>query len=376
MLVVRTIARTLSTAGALAAIVTGGLAQANADTPPKPTAGQQVHFPDGAWSALPQAGPDGKVRQCVMVALRPRAGTGGSVDTRLSIDISAGSGLAFAILDDKLPAEDILDDQAEIVLDGKAFPAVGFTVANSHSLALHPGDAAAVMAALARTTRLRLRSAGDGVDTGDIALNLPATALAWLEQCGKEFDIALDHPTDPNAPPLPVARVRSPEIAAVRPNASGLPGSDDVEKIAKWDASELRGSDGRVGACYIRQRYDTGDNRRLLMVSLFTTRSKGLTMAFRDTGLKLAAGENLDATLAIDKKPFAGFAARTIGNDEIAIFPQHGGAFGAALGDGVTVAMKSPAEGFEFDIPSGVVPWLRACSHRWGWSFEAPPAQR
>jgi len=370
------LAARIMTGAICAAAIVGAIAAgspANADTPPKPVAGQQLHFPNGTWSALPQVGPDGKVRQCVMVALRPRAITGGIVDTRLSIDISAGSGLAFAILDGKLPAEDVLDDQAEVILDGKSYPAVGFTVANSHSLALHPGDAAAVMAALAKTTKLRLRSDGDGVDTGDIPLNLPADALAWLVQCGKDFNIALDHPTDPDAPALPLARPRSPEMAAVRPNASGLPGSDDIEKIAKWDASELRNGDGKVGACYIRQRYGAGsDSQRLIMAALFTTRSKGLTMALKDTALKLAPGTTVDAVLTVDKKPLTGISARALSSNEIGFFPQHGDAFGAALGDGVTLAMKSPVEGFEFDIPSGVVPWLRACSRRWGWSFAAP----
>jgi hypothetical protein len=369
MLAAKTIAYAVSAAAAFAMAAIAN--PATADTPPKPVAGQQVHFPNGTWSALPQVGPDGKVRQCVMVALRPRAIAGGVADTRLSIDISAGSGLAFAILDDKLPSEAILDDQAEVILDGKSHPAVGFTVDGSNSLALHPGDAAAVLAALGKTTKLRLRSDGDGVDTGDIPLNLPADALAWLAQCGKQFAIALDRPTDPNAPPLPAARPRSQEIASVRPNASGLPGADDIEKIGKWDASELRNGDGRVGACYIRVRYGMGsDSTRLIMASLFTTRSKGLTMALKDTVLKLTAGTDIDATLTIDQRPFTGISARELSDNEIGFFPQHGGAFGAALGDGVTMALKSPVEGFEFEIPAGVVPWLRACSRRWGWSFE------
>jgi hypothetical protein len=208
MLAARTIARAFFAATAIGVIA--GASLARADSPPKPVAGQQLHFPDGTWSALPQVGPDGKVRQCVMVAMRPRAVSGGTIDTRLSIDISAGSGLVFAMADDRMPPEDILDDQAEVILDGQTYPAVGFTVANSKSLALHPGDAAAVIAALAKTTTLRLRSDGDGIDTGDIALNLPADALAWLVQCGQKFKIALDHPTDPNAPPMPAARPRSP----------------------------------------------------------------------------------------------------------------------------------------------------------------------
>jgi len=64
----RTIAGVLFAAVSL---IAGG-SLANADTPPKPVAGQQLHFPNGTWSALPQVGPDGKVRKCVMVALRPR----------------------------------------------------------------------------------------------------------------------------------------------------------------------------------------------------------------------------------------------------------------------------------------------------------------
>jgi hypothetical protein len=40
----------------------------------KPVAGQQVRFSKGTWSALPQVGLDGKVRQCVLVALRQRTG--------------------------------------------------------------------------------------------------------------------------------------------------------------------------------------------------------------------------------------------------------------------------------------------------------------
>jgi hypothetical protein len=38
----------------------------------KPLASQQVRFPQGVWSALPQVGPDGKVRQCVnAIAIEP-----------------------------------------------------------------------------------------------------------------------------------------------------------------------------------------------------------------------------------------------------------------------------------------------------------------
>ena len=94
---------------------------------PKPVAGKVVHFPDGTWSGLPQTGPNGKVRQCVMIAERPRAGPDGKIDTDFSVDISAGSGLTFGLSDDKLPTDAILDDEAEVILDGKPFPAVAFT---------------------------------------------------------------------------------------------------------------------------------------------------------------------------------------------------------------------------------------------------------
>jgi len=43
----------------------------------KPVAGKVVHFPQGTWSALPQVGPDDKVRQCVLVAARQRIGKDG-----------------------------------------------------------------------------------------------------------------------------------------------------------------------------------------------------------------------------------------------------------------------------------------------------------
>ena len=350
--------------------------EAKAAAAEKPVAGKQVHFPQGTWSAVPQAGPDGKVMQCVLVAMRARAAPAGGIDTRLSLTVGRGAGLAFALADAQMPAEDILDDQAEIVLDGHAFPAVAFTVAASNNLALHPGDAAGVLAALAKATTLRLHSAGDGVDTGAIALDLPGDALGWLEQCGKQFAIAIDRPTDPNAPALPVPRPPSPEIAFPAPTPAGPPGIDDKQKIAGWDASELRDGDGKVTACIIRQHYTTGSgpNPRIIGTFLMDTRSKGLTLMLKDSSLNLTPGP-LTATLAIEGKPFAEISSQILSKDEIGLFPQHGAALALALGDGVTFAFKSPAEGMEFPIPSGVVPWLRACTRRWGFGFEPQPAK-
>ncbi len=186
-----------------------GTAQA-ADKAAKPeaiVAGKTVHFPDGTWSGLPETGPDKKVQQCVVVAKRPRAAADGTIDTTLSVIISRGVGLAFALSDGKIPPDAILDDQAEIILGDHTFPAVAFT-AGSETLALHPGDAAGVLAALEKTNALRLRSDGDGLDTGAIALDLPGDVLGWFKQCGKQFDIAIGRPSDPNAGDLP-ARSRA-----------------------------------------------------------------------------------------------------------------------------------------------------------------------
>jgi hypothetical protein len=42
-----------------------------------------------------------------------------------------------------------------------------------------------------------------------------------------------------------------------------------------------------------------------------------------------------------------------------------------ALGDGVPVAFDAPKlEKMEFPVPSGIVPWLRACARRSGIGFE------
>ena len=116
---------------AAVAMVVAPASESQAADPGKPVAGRQVRFPKGYWSALPQIGPDGKVRQCVLVARRSRAGGGGTTDTALSLEISRGAGLAISILDDEVPPEQVLDDQAEIVLGGRSFPAVGFRVGST-----------------------------------------------------------------------------------------------------------------------------------------------------------------------------------------------------------------------------------------------------
>ena len=122
-------------------------AEPKAASPEKIVPDKTLNFPNGDWNGVPETGPDKKVRQCVVAARRARASAGGNVDTALSLIISRGSGLAFAITDSKMPPERILDDQAEAVADDHAFPAVAFTV-GSRTLAFHPGDAAAALAAL------------------------------------------------------------------------------------------------------------------------------------------------------------------------------------------------------------------------------------
>src|ERR1700733_5710072 len=126
----------------LSALLAAALgSEAEAAAAEAPVAGKQVHFPDGTWSALPQTGPDGKVTQCVLVAPRARAGPSGPNPTALSLIIGRGAGLTFVITDGKVPSDDILDDESEVVLNSRSFPADAFTV-GANSLALHPGDAA------------------------------------------------------------------------------------------------------------------------------------------------------------------------------------------------------------------------------------------
>jgi hypothetical protein len=169
---------------------------------PKPVAGQQVRFPQGVWAGVPQVGPDGKVRQCVLVAPRQRVGKDGPVNTRFAINISRGSGFVFVIHDDGIPSEQVLDDQAEVLLDQRSFPAVGFQIAGT-AFTFHPGDAAAALEALGKAQQVQLRSDGGGIDSGPIEINLPREALNWLKACGKTFDIAIDKVSDPDAAPMP-----------------------------------------------------------------------------------------------------------------------------------------------------------------------------
>jgi hypothetical protein len=339
--------------------------------PEKPVAGKQVRFEKGFWSAVPQVR-DGKVSQCVLVARRSRAGSRGDVATNLSFAIGRGAGFAIGLRDDGISPEHVLDDQAEIILDeGSAFPAAGFDVASA-AFAMHPGDAAAVLAGLDKAVTLRLRSDGAGLDTGAIKLDLPGEALDWLKQCGKIFDIAIDRPSAPDAPDLPAPRPRSAKIAPAQPTAAGPPGIEDKQKISGWDASELRARDGAVVVCLIRRHYVTGSEKdaRQIGTFLMVSRAKGLTMMLKDSSLNLPAGKPIEATLTAGSRPFSGFSAAAISKDEIGLYPQHGAALALALEDGGRFDFKSKIVGLEFPVQSGVVAWLRACSRRHGFGIE------
>jgi tetratricopeptide (TPR) repeat protein len=357
---------------AAVAMVTATARESHAANPGKPVAGKQVRFPEGHWSAMPQIGPGGKVRQCVLVAGRSRHGRGGAIDTALSVTIGRGAGLAISILDGEVPSEQVLDDQAEIVLDGShSFPAAGFTV-DPNSFSMHPGDAAGVLLALEKAVTLTLRSDGAGIDTGAITLDLPREALGWLKRCGETFDIAIDRPTDPAAPALPAPRPRSAKISSAQPTAAGPAGIEDKQKISGWDASELRGPDGTVWACLIRRHYAevSGQERHRSATMLMASRTKGLFMMLKDSGLNLPPGQKISATLSIGGKPFPDFSAQVLGNDEIGLFPQHGAALALAFEDGSEFDFKSPVVRIEGGVTGGVVPWLRACARRHGFGVE------
>src|SRR5262249_11806580 len=98
---------------------------------PSPFAGEQVRFPKGSWAALPQVGPDGKVRRCVLVAPRQRMGKDGPINTRFALNIDRGAVLVVSIGDDSIRTESVLDDQPEILVGGTSFPAVGSPIGNS-----------------------------------------------------------------------------------------------------------------------------------------------------------------------------------------------------------------------------------------------------
>ena len=361
---------------ATAWLVAASAMTAHADTL-TPKANEQVRFPEGGWSAVPQTGPDGKVRQCVLVADRTRAGDGGAIETRLSLLIGRGAGFAFDLIDEKLPPEQILDDQAEVLIDGKVFPAVAFTLgpgAPTKALGMHPGDATGALAALGQAKQVTLRSAGVGIDSGPITLQLPGNALDYLKRCGETFKIAIDRPTDPDAPEMPKAQPRSPRVLARAPTTDEMQGSGARQRVSGWDASEIRAADGSIAACYIRRVYSSGSgaNRQSSATALMADRDGGLRMALRDTTLNMTADQPLEATLTAGGTPLDGFVARVASSTEIDLLPAHGEAFAASLAAANEFDFKSKAVGMEFVIHPGVVGWLRACARRSDIAIEPP----
>jgi hypothetical protein len=340
----------------------------------KPVAGQQARFPDGTWSALPQVGPDGKVRQCVLVAMRQRSGPGSPIDTRFTFVISRGSGFAVIIADDGLPAEWVLDDRAQLLIDNLSFPSDAFTM--GARVAFHPGNAAGALDALAKAKDITLRSDGVGVDSGPIKLHLPGEALTWLKQCGQTFDIPVDHPTDPNAPPMPEPRPPVTKVLFPAPTPAGPPGIDDKQKIDGWDASELRDRDGHVAVCFIRRHYVTGSEpgSREIGTFLMVSRMKGLTLMLKDSTLNNPEGQPVDATFTIEGKPFTAFSASVLGNDEIGVYPNHGKELAALFENGGRFEFKTKQVGLEFPVQTGVIGWLRACARRSDIAIEPPQA--
>ena len=106
----------------------------------------------------------------------------------------------------------------------------------------------------------------------------------WLKACGRTFDIAIDKVTDPDAPPMPAPRPRSPKIQVSAPTKAGPPGIEDKQKIDGWDASELRNNEGQIIVCFIRRHYYTGSEpgSRHLATFFMVSRRKGLTMMLRN----------------------------------------------------------------------------------------------
>jgi hypothetical protein len=361
-----------STIGVVFAALIAATSLTSAAPAEKPAAGKVVHFPQGVWSALPQLGPDGKVRQCVLVAARIRETKDGPVTTRFSLDISRGSGFTAVIQDHRVPTEEVLDDQAEMLIDGRSFPSVSFPVAGT-AFIFHPGDAAGALAALAKANRITLRSDGAGVDSGAIAINLPSDALKWLNDCSRTFNIAIGRPTDPNAPDMPSPRPRSPVIVDISTLPPGPPGMSDKQSIEGWDASELRASDGSIVVCFIRRHYVMGSeaSSRRMATFLMVSRKLGFTIMLKDSNINQPEGAPVEATLKIGDDPFTGFSAKMQGNDEIGIFPQHATALAGLLEKGIRATFKSKvSDNFEFPVQASVIPWLRACARRNGIAFE------
>jgi hypothetical protein len=237
----------------------------------------------------------------------------------------------------------------------------------------HPGDAEGALNALGKATQVTLRSDGAGIDSGAIRIDLPADAWRWLKQCGKTFDIAIDRPTDPDAPAMPVPRPRSPRISIIPTTAAGPPGTEDRQKIEGWDASELRDNEGRIIVCFIRRRYAEGSEAgaHRIATQFFVSKLKGLTVVLKDSEFNFPEGQPIEATFKVGAAPFTAVSTKMLGRDEIGVFPQHPSELAEALEKSNSAAIRAPT-GYQFEFPvrAGVVPWLRACARRNGFAIE------
>ena len=165
----------------------------------KPVAGQQVRFPKGYWSALPQVGPDGKVRQCVLVALRQRAGS--------------RRRCRYALCAEHRPRRRPCRSRSMTTACrpsrcSTTRPRCCSMIAHSPRSAFRSAPRSCSIPAMppARSPRSARRRASGCARRAPASIparstiGLPAEALNWLKQCGTAFDIAIDRPTDPDAP--------------------------------------------------------------------------------------------------------------------------------------------------------------------------------
>jgi hypothetical protein len=201
--------------------------------------------------------------------------------------------------------------------------------------------------------------------------------VKWLKQCGKTFDIAIDKPTDPNAPEMPTPRPRSPKTALIQATQAGPPGITDKQKIQGWDASELRDKDGNITVCLIRRHYLIGPDfgTHSLGTFLMASRATGLMMMLKDSKFDQPEGKAVEASFRVGDQPFTAFSAQVMGRDEVAIVPQHGAALATALENAGHAVFKQPGgDQIDFPVQVSAVAWLRACARRNGITFE-PAAQ-
>ena len=336
----------------------------------KPVAGQQVRFPQGIWSGVPQAGPDGKVAMRAGGAA-PAHGQNGPVNTHFAINISHGTGFVFMIQDEGLAIERVLDDQAEIVLGERSFPAVTFQIAGD-AFIFHPGDAAAALEALGKARQVRLHSDGSGVDSG--YRHQPAGGSAELAESLRQ-DVRYRHRQGQRSRRAADARSTAPLAANAgdagdQSRAARHGGQAEDRRLGCLGAAQQQ---GQILVCFIRRHYYAGSEpgARHLATFFMVSRAKGLTMMLKDSNLHLTEGDAVEATLKFDDRSFTGFSAQVKVPTRSAFFRSTAPHSPWALENGGRGLMKSPvSDNFEFPVQASVIPWLRACARRNGIPIE------